>query len=80
MLALLEASHPNQRRERQLIKAFRSLHHAMLYLGPDDDEKAASGTLELAKREVYKEKFQITRYAQWSHFCGKCSRYRDAQR
>jgi hypothetical protein len=59
-------------------RAYRTIMHAMLYVGPD--EPITISYLEVARREVYKAKANLTRYAAYSHFCSKCPKYRDAPR
>jgi hypothetical protein len=69
---------PSPRREQDHIKAFATVTHAIVYIG--EDEPLTIGTLQVARRAIYEEKLVFTRYAQWTHFCEKCPRYRDAKR
>jgi hypothetical protein len=65
---------------KQAIRAYRTLNHAILYLGENIEEKIAVDYLELARREVLREKRAVSPYALYGHWCEKCPRYRNAPR
>ena len=53
-----------------LDKAYRSLVHAF---GPDERETA--GILETARRQLFREKLEFTKYPLYGHHCEKCPLY-----
>jgi hypothetical protein len=64
--------------QEQLRRAFATVNHAIFYVG--EDEPIAIGILKMARHALYEDKLKFTRYAQWTHFCEKCPRYKDAPR
>jgi hypothetical protein len=60
-------------RRRQHDKAYRSLVHAIYYVGPD--ERDTAGILETARRALFHDKFEFTKYPQYGHHCQMCHRY-----
>lgn len=54
----------------QLDRAYRSLVHAIYYIGPE--ERETIGILETARRDLFRGKFQFTKYPQYGHHCMKC--------
>lgn len=61
-------------RQRKILdRAYRSLVHAIYYIGPDERETV--GLLETARRELFRAKFQFTKYPMYGHHCKNCHRY-----
>jgi hypothetical protein len=60
---------------RQILdRAYRTLVHALYYIGSNETETYV--ILETARRELFREKFQFTKYPQYGHHCKKCQHYR----
>jgi hypothetical protein len=66
-------SRPRPISRTQLNCAYRSLVHALYYVGPR--EREIWGILETARRELFREKFRFTKYPIYGHQCNKCYRY-----
>jgi hypothetical protein len=56
-----------------LDRAYRSLVHALYYIGPA--ERETWGILETARRELFRDKYRFTKYPLYGHHCGKYHRY-----
>ncbi len=55
------------------LRAYRSLVHAIYYIGPA--ERDTIGILETARRALFLERFQDTKYPQYGHHCSMCRLY-----
>ena len=61
--------------EREVLdKTYRTLVHAIYYIGPD--ERETCGILETARRALFLEKFKFTKYPMYGHHCKNCHHYR----
>jgi hypothetical protein len=56
-----------------LDRTYRSVVHALWYIGPG--ERETWGILETARRELFREKYQFTKYPLYGHHCKNCHRY-----